>query len=451
MENTDMMTYGSPAKKIFFFSVPLIMGNVFQQLYTFFDTIIVGKMIGLDALAAVGTTEWLSFLMFGMIQGITQGFSVYISQKYGAGDDKSVRRGVSNAIYLSLISAVIFMMIGQILIKPLLEVLRTPKEIMEMSKSYLSVLYFGVPVSFMNNLFSAILRAFGNSKTPLMAMAVSSVVNIIFDYAFVRLCQNGVMGVALATVFAQIISTLICLYKLKGYTILKFEKRDSVFRTEICKVQLKLGVPMGIQNIITSIGGLVVQSVVNGFGVIFIAAYTAATKLYGLLETAASSYSYAVSTYVGQNYGARKIVRVRSGLKAASFIGIVTAWLMSVIMLFGGKGILGLFIGGEIENVGKAIEIGYEYLKILAVFFPLLYLLYIWRACLQGLGDTISPMASSFMQLVMRVSCALFLTEYIGQRGVFWGEIFAWLAAGIFLIVCYIRTIKKKVKEESFE
>ncbi len=248
---------------------------------------------------------------------------------------------------------------------------------------------------------------------------------------------------ALATVVAQVISMLICLYRLRGYAVLSFESGERNFDYKICREQLKLGVPMGIQNIITSIGGLVVQSVVNGFGVIFIAAYTAATKLYGLLETAASSYSYAVSTYVGQNYGAKEIKRVRLGLKAASGIGIITALLMSVVMLFGGKEILNLFIGGEIENTKKAIEIGYQYLKILAVFFPLLYLLYIWRACLQGLGNTVLPMLSSFMQLFMRVVCALVLTGYIGQQGVFWGEIFAWLAADLFLAVCYFRIMKK--------
>lgn len=438
----ETMTCGNPGKKIFLFAFPLIMGNIFQQLYTFFDTIIVGKMIGLDALAAVGTTEWLSFLMFGMVQGTTQGFSVYIAQKFGAADYKLVRRGVSNSFYLSIMGAIIFVVLGQMMLAPLLELLRTPDEIMNMSKCYLSVLYYGVPVSFLYNLVAAILRALGNSKTPLKAITVSSIFNIILDYVFVKFFNAGVLGVALATVFAQAVAALICICKLKGYAVLNLEREDRVFRIEICKEQLRLGVPMGIQNIITSIGGLVVQSVVNSFGVIFIAAYTAATKLYGLLEIAASSYSYAVSTYVGQNFGARKIERVHSGLKASSMIGIVSALIMSVIMLFGGKSILNLFIGGNVENTEKAIEIGCQYLKILATFFPLLYLLYIWRACIQGLGNTILPMISSFMQLLMRVFCALVLTQYIGQQGVFWGEIFAWLTADVFLLICYIRIMK---------
>lgn len=446
MEKDTIMTKGSPAKKIFFFAMPLIMGNLFQQLYTFFDTVIVGKMIGMDALAAVGTTEWLTFLMFGMIQGITQGFSVFIAQKYGAGDERAVRRGVSNSVYLSLAGACIFVIAGQALIMPLLHLLKTPDEIIGMSACYLSVLYYGVPISFLYNLFAAILRALGNSKTPLTAITISSVINIILDYLFVRCFEAGVFGVALATVLAQIISMLICIYRLKEYAVLRLEKEDRKLSREVCREQLRLGVPMGIQNIITSIGGLVVQSVVNGFGVIFIAAYTAATKLYGLLETAASSYSYAVSTYVGQNYGAGELRRVKAGLRAASGIGIATALLMSAIMLFGGKEILNLFIGGEIDNTQMAIEIGYQYLKILAVFFPFLYLLYIWRACIQGLGNTVLPMLSSFMQLIMRVLCALLLTGYIGYQGVFWGEIFAWLAADTFLAVCYFRIMRRVEK-----
>jgi len=443
MKSTETMTTGNPAKKIFFFAVPLILGNIFQQLYTFFDTIIVGNLIGLDALAAVGTTEWLSFLMFGMIGGITQGFSVYIAQKFGASDYKRMRQGVCHAFYLSVIGAILLVVIGQLMVEPLLRLLRTPDDIIGMSKCYLSVLYYGVPVSFMYNLFAAVLRALGNSKTPLVAVTISSVVNIVLDYLFAIHFKSGVFGVALATVLAQAIATSICIVKLKGYDVLKFEREDKFFRKEICAEQLRLGIPMGIQNIITSIGGLVVQSVVNGFGVIFIAAYTAATKLYGLLEVAASSYSYAVSTYVGQNFGAKQIERVRKGLRAASMIGVVSALVMSAVMLFAGKGILGLFIGGEVTDVGKAIEIGYQYLKVLATFFPLLYLLYIWRACIQGLGNTVLPMISSFMQLAMRVLCAVVLTGYIGEQGVFWGEILAWSLADIFLLICYLRIMKK--------
>ena len=445
MKKTEAMISVEPTNEILGFAFPLILGNVFQQLYTFIDTIIVGKMIGLEALAAVGTTEWISFLMFGMIQGTTQGFSVYIAQKFGAADYKLMRKGIINSFYLSAICSIIFLTIGQGLLGVVLKMLKTPDTILEIAMCYLSVLYYGIPISFMYNLLASILRALGNSHTPLMAITISSGVNIVLDYLFVIWFNAGVFGVALGTVLAQLIATIICIYKLKGYIVLRFESDERLFSKDICKEQLRLGIPMGLQNIITSIGGLVVQTVVNSFGVVFIAAHTAATKLYGLLETAASSYGYAVSTFVGQNYGAKRLGRVRQGMISASAIGVISALFMSAIMILEGYKILMLFISGNVENVRDALLIGSEYLKILAMFFPLLYLLYIWRACIQGMGNTFLPMLSSVLQLIMRVFCALILTQYVGNQGIFWGEVLAWVAADVFLLICYIQIINSKV------
>jgi Na+-driven multidrug efflux pump len=212
---------------------------------------------------------------------------------------------------------------------------------------------------------------------------------------------------------------------------------------KLCLRQIKLGLPMGTLNIVTSVGGLVVQSVVNGFGVLFIAGFTAANKLYALLEIAASSYGYAISTYTGQNYGAKLVSRIRKGVKSANIIGIITAFIMSSIMIFLGKPILGCFLKGDKNTVIATIKIGYQFLTVLAAFFPLLYVLYIVRSALQGMGSTISPLISSIAQLIMRVSCALILTIYIGHRGVFWGEVFAWIGANIILITSYFRFINK--------
>lgn len=206
---------------------------------------------------------------------------------------------------------------------------------------------------------------------------------------------------------------------------------------------------MGLQNIITAADGVVVQLVINGFGVLFIAGFTAANKLYGLLEIAASSYGYAVASYTGQNMGAGLIQRIRKGLKEASILGVITAYVMSFIMLVFGKKILTCFVTGSASVVEETIAIGYEFLIILAIFFPLLYLLYIIRSCIQGMGNTVLPMISSMVQLVMRVSCALFLTKVIGQKGVFFGEIFAWIGADLLLLITYIYMMKKlRLKKE---
>lgn len=441
--DTRDMTVGSPWKLILGFALPLMLGNIFQQFYTFVDTMVVGQALGVNALAALGSTEWLTFMMFGFIQGLVQGFSVVMAQCFGAGDMKTLRKSVVNAVYLSMAAALIFTVAGQLIVWPILLQMNTPNEVIGLSQDYLSILYAGIPITMTYNLSAAILRALGNSRTPLQAVLIASVCNIVLDILFVFEFDWGIKGAAFATILSQILSAIFCLIKLRKIRILQFEKGDYFLNKELCWRQLKLGFPMGFQNTVTAIGGLVVQSVINSFGVLFIAGFTAANKLYGLLETPASSYGYAMTSYAGQNQGAGLFERIRKGLKAANIIGIITAILMSVIMVFCGKFILGCFITGEAASVVTAIRIGYQFLMILAVFFPLLYILYVMRACIEGIGNVALPMASSVAQLLMRVGCALFLTYAIGERGVFYGEIFAWIGADVILIWSYKHCIKK--------
>lgn len=443
------MTSGTPGKLIFSFALPLMVGNVFQQLYTFVDTMIVGQVLGVDALAALGATEWMVFLMFGFIQGLVQGFSVIVSQRFGANDGVGLCKAVKGAGYLAGAGAVIFTALAQLMVLPVLTMLRTPSEIIELSALYLRIIYAGVPVAMAYNLFSAILRALGNSKTPLRAMTAASLCNIILDVIFVYDCNWGIAGAAWATVLAQVMASLICLWELRKIDLLHKQVKDNSIDREILLEELKMGVPMGLQNIITAIGGLVVQSVINGFGVLFIAGYTAANKLYGLLEIAASSYGYAMSTYAGQNMGAGLYARIRKGLTSANLIGTATAFLMSMVMVLFGKVILSCFITGDEATVQTAIHIGYRFLLVLSCFFPLLYILYIVRACIQGMGNSLFPMISSFVQLIMRCGCALLLTKFIGETGIFWGEIMAWIGADMFLLCSYYHIIKCHIFQKS--
>ena len=232
---------------------------------------------------------------------------------------------------------------------------------------------------------------------------------------------------------------------IKDENILCFEKK--LFRVDYIYMRemMLLGVPMGLQNMITAFGGMIVQSIINSFGVIFIAGFTAANKLYGLLESAASSYGYGIASFAGQNKGAGLYQRIHQGFKEASALGIMTAYLMSAVMFFFGKSIMRCFVTGATETIEKMLIIGYEFLVILAIFFPLLYLLYIWRACIQGMGNTIVPMLSSIVQLIMRMLCAILMTKVIGYRGIFWGEVFAWLGADVLLFIAYC-VIKNKRK-----
>ena len=427
------MTAGRPAALLLRFSMPLIFGNLFQQLYTFVDTVIVGQKLGVPALAALGATEWLSFIMFGFIQGLTQGFSIGISQSFGEGKKHLVQQGIFQAFCASAGAAVIVTVIGQGILVPVLKLLRTPEELFGMAHLYLEILYFGIPISFAYNMLAAILRALGNSRAPLIAVLTASFANILFDIALVMGLGMGIRGAAYGTLLSQLCSVLCCIAALSRIEQARVEPGNRKISVRMFAEQMKLGVPMGFQNIITAVGGLAVQSVVNGFGMLFLAGYTAANRLYGLLETAASSYGYAISTYTAQKIGAGQKERVRSGILAALLLGAATAYLMSFIMVVWGKPILGIFIADSQVEAEAALRVGYRFLCILAAFFPLLYALYILRSCIQGMGNSTMPMLSSLIQVAMRIFCAAVLTRYVGNAGVFWGEIMAWLGADLFL------------------
>ena len=434
------MTSGNPASLLLRFSLPLVCGNLFQQAYTFVDTVIAGQKLGVHALAALGAAEWLTFMMFGLIQGMTQGFSIGVSKYFGAGREDMVQKEIFHAFCLSIGGALLFTIFGQMLLAPMLQILHTPDELFPITYLYLKILYMGIPISFAYNMLAGILRAFGNSAAPLRAMVIASLGNIILDIIFVVLLDTGIAGAAFATLLAQLASAFYCILALSKIRQARVERDNRKWSSEMFMEQIKLGIPMGFQNVITATGGLMVQSVVNSFGIMFLAGYTAANKLYGLLEVAASSYGYGISTYTAQNIGAGKKERVRTGLASALKIGSITAALMSLIMVIGGKQILELFIKVEQGTAEAALSAGYHFLCVLAVFFPFLYILYILRACIQGMGNSVIPMFSSLIQVFMRIACALWLTRIIGNTGVYWGEVAAWLGADVFLLF-FVRKI----------
>lgn len=436
------MTEGNPYSLLICFSMPLVLGNLFQQLYTFVDTVIVGQKLGMHALAALGATEWLCFLMFGFIQGMTQGLSINVSKYFGEGNRERLQQAIFHAGLASFGAAIVFSVAGQMMLVPLLRLLRTPDELFAMSWLYLHLLYLGIPVAFVYNMAAAILRAFGNSKAPLCAIVLASVCNIALDAVLVLALDMGIRGAAYGTLLSQACAGAYCLIELRRSGLAKVDGENRAWRREMFMEQIRISVPMGFQSVITAIGGLAVQSVANGFGVLFLAGYTAANKLYGLLEIAASSYGYGISTYTAQNIGAKKLERLRAGIIAALRTGIATAAIMSFIMFVFGKPVLALFLQKSQAESGAAMAIGYQFLCILGVFFPLLYILYIIRACIQGMGNSFMPMLSSLLQVLMRLLCAFGATRIIGDTGIFWGEIMAWIGADIFLAVVLKRLFR---------
>ena len=446
MSKTLNMTQGNPLKLLIRFSLPLMFGNVFQQLYTVVDTAIVGKGVGMAALAALGGVDWLNWMMLGIAQGFTQGFSVRVAQKFGEDDVAGLRRFMGQSALLSAVLAFICVALGQLALPLFLLFLRVPTELLGMAKLYTRILFAGLPAVFFFNYCSAMLRAVGDGKTPLIAMAVASVVNILLDILAVFVLKWGIAGAAIATLLAQCLSGCICIIKIWRTPMLKFGKADLIPHKDTLKNLLGIGSPSAAKNMIIAIGGMAVMTVVNTFGTAFIAGFTSTNKLYGLLEICALSYGYAVITYVGQNYGAMRFDRIKAGMKSAAVLAVATALVISALMFLFGRSITMLFI--STENPADALQAGnvaYEYLCVMAAWLPVLYILYLLFSALQGLGDSVRPMISGIIELVFRVVIAV-AVAFIGyKRGIYLAEIFAWTGAVIYLWYHLRKRLKKGI------
>lgn len=443
MDKTLNMTRGNPLKLLVRFSLPLMLGNVFQQLYTVVDTAIVGKGVGILALAALGSVDWLNWLMLGIAQGFTQGFSVRVAQAFGAGDQKRLHRLMGQSTIATVVLAVICTLLGQLGLPLFLRLLQVPADLYGSAALYIRILFAGLPVVFFFNYCSAMLRAVGDSKTPLVAMTAAAVTNIILDAVAVFVLRWGIAGAAAATVAAQCLSGLICAVKIFRTPQLRFEKPDLLPHRQTLTDLLKVGTPVAAKNIAVAAGGMVVLSVVNTFGTVFIAGFTASSKLYGVLEIAAISYGFAVNTYVGQNYGAGQSDRIREGMKSATVLAIATSVAVAALMFLFGRPITMLFISGENPaEAAQAGEIAYLYLRVMASALPVLYVLYLLLFALQGLGDTVRPMISGIVELALRVAVSAGVAYTGYALGILGAEPAAWIGSTIYLWYHYRKKMK---------
>ena len=443
MQRTKNMTEGKPFALILTFALPLMAGNVFQQLYTVVDTMVVGKHLGVSALAALGAADWMNWMMLGIVQGFTQGFGILMAQEFGAGQYERLKKVIGGSAVLALLSALLLVALGQLSITPVLGLLQTPGDILGNTSLYLRIMFAGIPIMMAYNLFACILRSLGDGRTPLHAMVVASLTNIALDLLFVMVFQWGIPGAAVATLIAQLVSSLYCLRHILRLELFKLCFGDFRLGKALCGKLLLLGFPMAFQNCIIAVGGMIVQFVVNGFGVIFIAGYTATNKLYGMLEIAATSYGYAMITYVGQNLGAGKSSRIRQGMRSAVAIAIATSVAIALVMLVFGKPILGCFISGTPEEAAVAMDAAYAYLAILSLCLPILYILHVTRSAIQGMGNTLLPMASGIAEFVMRTAIALLLPLVIQETGIYIAEVAAWAGADLVLVISYFALARK--------
>ena len=443
-EKTIVMTKGNPYKLLLQFALPLMLGNIFQQMYTLVDTMVVGKGVGVDALAAVGASDWLNWMSLGILAGLAQGLSIPMAQEFGAGHTEKLRKTIGNAISLSAVCAVVLLLLFQLLARPVLLMLKTPEEILPLSMLYIRIFFAGIPITMTYNVLAATLRAMGDGKTPLYAMIAASITNIVLDILFVIILPFGVAGAAAATLIAQVVAAVYCYTALSHISGLKLTKEDFALEKHRTGRLLRLSLPLAFQNAIIAVGGMIVQLVVNGFGVLFIAGYTATNKLYGLLEMAAVSFGYAISTYVGQNVGAGEYKRLKNGHIAALVVSLATSFVITAAMLTFGKLFIGMFLSGTPEEIAAAGAVAWRYLLFMSLALPALYLLYVYRSALQGMGNTLIPMLSGILEFVMRTGAVLGLSAWIGSDGIFWAEISAWIGAAVLLGISYYVIMAKK-------
>ncbi len=448
---TKDMTTGRPLRLLIGFALPLMMGNVFQQLYTVVDTAVVGKALGVDALAALGAADWLNWMMLGIIQGLTQGFAILMAQNFGAREIDRLRQSVGHSIVLAVACALLLLGVGELFARPILRLLQTPDKILPDALLYIRIMFFGIPIVMSYNLLASVLRALGDGKTPLYAMIVASLVNIALDLLFVLVFHWGIAGAAAATLIAQAVSSIYCLLHMRNMDVLKLTKEDFHLHGAVVGRLFKLGSPMALQNCIIAVGGMIVQFAVNGYGVLFIAGYTATNKLFGILEIAATSYGFAMTTYVVQNLGAQKYERIRSGVRTAIGLAIATSVVIGVFMLVFGRFILSFFISGTAQEVAETMRVAYDYLALMCVCLSFLYYLHVVRSSLQGMGDTVLPMVSGFVEFVMRVSAIAILPVFLGETGIFLAEVSAWIGADIILGASYLVRMKKLLPKKGPE
>jgi len=422
------MTQGSPAKLIWTFTIPMFIGNIFQQLYNMVDAIVVGRFIGPQALAAVGTSFPVIFLLVAVVLGLSMGSGVVISQYFGAKDEEKTRRAISTALTFQIVLALVMSVVGVVLSRPLLLLLGTPEAILGDATSYMQIFFGGVVFMFAYNALAGILRSLGDSKTPLYFLIVSTLVNVVLNIYFVVVLKWGVPGVAWATVISQGVSSLLSLlYIYYKVPYLKFLAKQWVFDRAIFATMVKIGIPSSIQQGIASVGMMFVQALVNSFGPTTMAAFAAAGRMDSFAMMPIMNLGMAVATYTGQNIGAGRFDRISQGVRATLAMVIVSTVLITLLVLTAGPYLIQIFVtDAEVEVIAQ----GVDYLRTVSLFYVIFGVLMVLNGVLRGAGDALIPLFTSLASLVVRVGAAYWLTTTaLGYRGIWWSIPIGWSVA----------------------
>ncbi len=448
---TNDLTRGNPVKLILFFTIPYLIGNVFQLLYNAADTFIVGRTLGVNALAAVGATGGLVWFAMGFVQGVCTGFSVITAQCFGSGDKENLKKSFSMSIILSVILAAIITLGCTLCARLLLELINTPPEIIDVSYLYMFILFAGLPATTMYNLLSNEIRALGNSKTPLMFLIIASVINIALDFVFILVFKTGAQGAGYATVIAQLASGVMCIvYLVKKVPELHLTKAHFALDYPMMKKLVRVGLPMGLLNMILSIGVITMQWATNRISTQAVATYTAASRLEQFGNLTLQSFGASVSVYAAQNYGAGDIKRVRRGVNSCMGMSMIWVAIAVVIMAVFGKSLIRLFVGAD--ATGQIISDGYAYIVISAVLMVFLAPLIIYKSVVQALGRAFIPTISGFVEVVCRAGVAMFLAAQYGFIALCFASPSAWLGALVLIAPEYfvlMRRLSKKYEQQS--
>lgn len=437
------MTKGRPISLIVSFALPMLVGNAFQQLYSLVDTAVVGQVLGMEALAAVGAAGWLDWLVLGFMIGLTTGFSIVISQRFGADDAAGLRQAITMSVLLTVVSIIVLTAIALTGCGPILRLMNTPAEALPLSIAYSSTLFKGLAINMCYNLLAAILRALGNSRTPLIAMIIASLVNVVLDVVFVAFFDWGVAGAAGATIVGQACAAIFCFISLAKIEIIRPKKSDWRIHTPTLRKLLGLGLPVAGQNAITSVGGLVLQAISNGFGVAFVAGYSAASKITGLLEMVGISIGSAMSTYCGQNLGAHELRRIRTGVRQALLVSVATAVVCGLIGIIFAEPLTMIFVSADSNSLEAVLESSKLCLRTGCSVLFTLYALFILRSSLQGMGDGVFPILSAFLQVGIRIGLGFTLSKLMGGWGVRIADVGAWVGAAVMLFFAYRARINR--------
>ena len=446
-DTTNDMTVGNPVKLIIRFMIPMCLGNIFQQFYNIVDSIVAGQFLGVDALAAIGSTGSLMFFVTGWLNGLSSGFAILVSQWFGAKQYDKMRHYVAMSVYLAAAFAIVMTIGFEALNEPILRLMNSPDELIGSVKGYMGIIYAGLIVTAAYNSLAAFLRALGDSRSPLYFLIISAVINVFLDVFLIVKCGMGVEGCAYATVIAQGISAICCfVYIVKKFPILHLTKED--FRISITSFRylLALGIPMGLQFSITAIGTIIVQGAVNIYGSTYMAGFSAAGKLQNIIGTVFAAFGATIATYVGQNRGAGRMDRVRTGMRYTQFMILGWSVITMFVVFFFGKYMTWLFID---KNQTDVINVSVTYFRTVFWAYPFLGSIFLYRNGLQGLGYGLVPMVGGIFELVARSTIVMFVAGKTSFSGVCLADPVAWISALIPLIPYYIHVIRKWKKQEA--